>query len=135
MTAWDGHYDVTAQVLDGLFERAVEDSAAYSNDERALFGACEFWAAARQRRLSEHLREAAPLKLRAAQLALLRLGAVRTAHAVHRTRIELTELSSLRTLNQVVAELETTLAHGDEPVDDLIARFALATCPALAVRN
>jgi hypothetical protein len=135
MTAWDGHYDVTARILDGLYERAVEDGAAYSNDERTLFGACEFWAAARHRLLSEHLREAAPLKLRAAQLAFHRIGAARAAQAIHVARIEIMALAGLPALDLPLARLEATLAQIDEPVDDLIARFALSTCAALAVCN
>jgi len=50
---WNGHALVTRTKLLGILERAAGGSDDFSISERALFTACEFWAAVESRRLQD----------------------------------------------------------------------------------
>jgi len=96
----------------------------FSRSERALFTACEFWAAGRNRSLSDLLRDDPVAQLKAAEDSFNIIGLKATASAVGRARLRLgTSLSAIR-LKRVTADLEDILSAIEEPVDARIAGFA-----------
>jgi hypothetical protein len=86
--------------------------------------ACEFWAAARNGSLIEHLRENPPAQLRAAEAAFTVVGLTKAPSVLHHGRRALTESDPPVSLQSVVEFIETSLAELGEPVDRMIADYA-----------
>ena len=86
---WPGHRPATSEVLQGLFERASVGGNHFTRAERMLATACEFWAAAKNRTLREHLGETAVGQLRAAEESFSAIGLVRIVNILRRGRSDL----------------------------------------------
>jgi hypothetical protein len=121
MTDWQGHKQATTAVLLELVTTAHTGRTRFSRSERALFTACEFWAASRNGSLAELLAEDSCFQLRAAEDSFNVIGLTRIASALAQARLELTGTSST---TDVAKQLEVNLAGIDEPVDLVLARFA-----------
>ena len=124
MTEWHGHERATSTAMLELVTAAHTGRTRFSRSERALFTACEFWAAGRNRSLAELLRDDPVLQLQAAEDAFNVIGLKATASAVRRARLRLGTTPSTSRLNRVTAELEHNLSAVEEPVDARIAGFA-----------
>jgi hypothetical protein len=121
---WQGHQPATSRVLLKLFERASRGGSHFSRAERVLATACEFWAAAQNRTLSEHLGNSAIKQMQAAEESFAAIGLVNTATILRLGRLDLTSLDSPGPLRTVAARIEETLTHSADPVDELIREFA-----------
>ena len=125
MTAeWDGHNpDTSARLLDVLIT-ATTASAKLSRNDRILFVACEFWAAARNHSLHEQLRSGEALaQLREAEEAFTAIGLKAAAGYLRLGHLALS-VDPPTPLEDVAENIETWLADVDEPVDLMIAEFA-----------
>ncbi len=120
MTDWQGHKEVTTAVLLDLVTTAHTGRTHFSRSERALFTACEFWAASRNGSLADLLADDPCRQLRAAEDSFNLIGLTRIARALAQARLEVTSSSST---SDVAKTLEVDLAEIDEPVDLLLARF------------
>ena len=124
MTDWHGHDRATSTVMLELVTAAHTGRTRFSRSERALFTACEFWAAGRNRSLSDLLRDDPVAQLKAAEDSFNIIGLKATASAVGQARSRLgTTLSAIR-LKRATADLEDILSAIEEPVDARIAGFA-----------
>lgn len=130
MAEWNSHAQATRDVLESILQRAVsEKTPGFSYSERALFTACEFWAAAMNRMLLQHLGRSAAVQLLVAKNAFTTIGAIEVAEILRRGRAELTQLPATTTLASVAPAIERALAMIRDPVDALIALFAAQLRP------
>ena len=124
MCNWRGHQPATSDALFALLMQAGAGDKNFSRAERVLVTACEFWAAARNRTLSEHLGDTAIGKLRAAEDSFTTIGLANIATILRLGCIELTSTDPPASLQSVAAGIEEELSRTAEPVDELIAQFA-----------
>ena len=124
--SWRGIYPITAFVRDALRRKATdEQSMALSEAEETLLTACEFWSAANTGSLIDLLRTEPVVELMRAQMAFTRIEAVRVASALRVAVTELTRVPIPEPIANVAARLEDRLAQTEDPVDGLIARYAI----------
>lgn len=120
---WDGHKPVTSGVLLGLLTAAHAGKTRFSKSQRILFTACEFWAAAQNRTLVEHLGEAMESRLGAAELSFSVIGLNKTAIVLKRARMQIV-VAAPAPVGQIIEDMENALSAIDEPVDRAIELFA-----------
>ena len=123
---WPGHLPATRKGLLPILEKAALGGTDFTVAERALFTACEFWAAAKARALSSHLGASAPEQLQCVGTIFAAIGAPRFAYEVDCTLSELPYLRSNERCEQSIKSLEGRLLLTEDPVDDLLGRFAMA---------
>jgi hypothetical protein len=123
MTDWDGHDIATSEALLDVITTAATGSARPSNADRILFTACEFWASARNCTLLEQLTEDPVGQLHAAEAAFRLIGLEGAAGVISNGSRIMTG-GPPASLPQVAKEIENSLAHIDEPVDQMIAIYA-----------
>jgi hypothetical protein len=111
-------------VLLDLFARAAAGGDHFSRSERVLVTVCEFWAAAKNRALSEYLGDTAIDKLQAAEVSFAAIGLVNIAPILLLGRIDLTGANPPVCLHTVAEGIEEAFSRTAEPVDELIADFA-----------
>ena len=124
MTDWHGHEKATSTAMLELVTAAHTGRTRFNRSERALFTACEFWAASRNRSLTDLLRDDPVAQLKAAEDSFNIIGLKATASAVDRARLILGTTFSATRLKRVTADLEDVLSAIEEPVDEHIAGFA-----------
>jgi hypothetical protein len=125
MTAWSGHHRRTTSVLLTLLVDAAARRTELTAGERTLIFACEFWAAVMNQTLAEHLGRHIGSRLRAAEQVFSAIGAQNVATMLRQGQLELEKRHPHAVLQQLVAGMEASLARIDEPVDDLIALYAI----------
>jgi len=130
---WGGHRPTTAAVLIAILERTTQKGAEFSDTDRALYAACEFWAAAMHGTLREHLGGSALLRLHAAEVSFAVLGIFGVARVLHTARQQLTDAVKPLSLERVTHSVERQLALTDEHVDQLFANFSKTQRQAAAV--
>jgi hypothetical protein len=121
---WGGHSAVTRWKLLAILERAAEGGDDFSISERALYVACEFWAAVRARTLRVFLGPAAAEQLRYVAIVYSAIGAVEVAREVKQALHALSLADTSSQCAQCVASLQERLRLSNDPLDDLITRFA-----------
>jgi hypothetical protein len=124
MPDWNGHERDTSALLFDALTTATTGSTRISRADRVLFTACEFWAAARNGSLMDHLRRDSSAQLRAAEAAFTVMGITKAATVLRLGRMALTESVPPVSLGRVVEFIETSLAELNEPVDRLIGAYA-----------
>ncbi len=120
---WEGHKPGTSSVLLDLATTAASGRVRFSWSQRALFTACEFWAAARNQSLGSHLRDDPREQLRAAVGSFEAMGLTKTAAIIRRGGAKLGGSQPVSS-RQVAKEIETALACVDERVDEVLENFA-----------
>jgi hypothetical protein len=121
---WRGIYPITSFVLEALGrKRDAGREDALSAPERLLLQAVEFWAAAAHGTLDTYLQPDPGAKLAVALHAFEGIGAVRVASLL---RVGISNLARHdgATPEQIIMQLDESLARTDDNVDDLIARYA-----------
>jgi hypothetical protein len=123
---WPGHQVQTSLVVEALLRRCAAESAPQvSRAERVLYTACEFWAAAMNRALRQHLGRPVVARLRAGEESFVTIGAHSVAATLRLARTDLTAVTPAVPLHKVVSGIEEALARTDDLVDELIAQFAI----------
>ena len=120
---WRGIYPITSFVLEALGrKRDAGREDALSAPERLLLQAVEFWAAAAHGTLDAYLQPDPAAKLVVALHAFEGIGAVRVASLL---RVAISNLARHdgATPEQIIMQLDESLARTDDNVDDLIARY------------
>lgn len=123
---WRGIYPITAFVRDALRKTAgagLPDSL--SPPEQTLLTVCEFWYAVTSGALPEHLKTDAIVQLMRAQEAFTGLGAIRIASTLRAAVAQITRKHSPVPIHTTAAHIEEALSRTEDPVDELIARFAI----------
>jgi hypothetical protein len=124
MREWRGHRPETCKVLLRLLRKAGRDAHSVSKNERVLFIACEFWAAANNRTLGEHLGEEAITQLQEAEESFAIIGLADIASIVRLGYLDLTNAKPKVSLTDLALHIEDALTCTDERVDESIAHFA-----------
>jgi hypothetical protein len=132
LASWTGHSPITTKVLMSLFERAAVGDYDFSQDERALYLASEFWAATVANELSGHLGADPISRLQGAGLAFLKIGATALSHSIFKGIDELRRASIGTSFDECVGKMERGLQMTLDPVDLLLAQFA-EHCAALPI--
>jgi hypothetical protein len=136
MIAWSGHHRQTSSVLLALLTDAAAGRKEFTVSERTLIFACEFWAAVMNRTLAHHLGRNTSSRLRAAEQVFSAIGAQNVATVLRQGQLELQKLSPQAGFQQMAAGMEACLARIDEPVDNLIALYAIdLSCERLPRRK
>ena len=123
MRDWNGHEPATSDVLLDLLTTAHTGRTRFSIAQRALFTACEFWAATKNSALMEHLSDDTENKLQAAEQSFTLIGLKWTTVVIKRARLQLA-VDTPVSLQQIIEEMQSALSGTDEPVDAAIATFA-----------
>jgi hypothetical protein len=122
---WRGIYPVTAFVRDALRSKLGQvERDALLEPEQILLTACEFWFSVNTGGLGDCMRQRKMIPLMRAQQAFTDIGAVRVASVLHVLVAELARDPEPANLEQLIAGAEDALAHTEDRVDELIARFA-----------
>ena len=123
---WRGIYPITAFVRDALRKKAQSVlSSSLSAPEETLLMVCEFWFAVNTGALPEQLKTNAIVQLLRAQNAFARLGAIRIASTLRASVAQLAREHLPVSVHQTATHIEDVVARTEDPVDDLIARFAI----------
>jgi hypothetical protein len=122
---WTGHVEATGQSLMSILTRATGRSREGSVAERCLFMACEFWAATKARNLASHL-GANPLEtLPTFGTIFAAIGAACVAGELDVAFADLAASPDAVHQMDCINALQNRLLTTDEPVDRLLARFAV----------
>lgn len=122
---WPGHLEITSKSLLSILEKAASGASDISIAERSLFMACEFWAATKARSLARHLGANAHETLQVMGTIFATVGAPAFASDLDAACTDLTARpGDVRRLKCINA-LQNRLLATDEPVDTLLARFAV----------
>jgi hypothetical protein len=124
MDRWQGSLPLASASLVSTFEKAAKRGVQFSLAERALFLACEFWSAISARRVIEHLGAGSIDALRYLSIIYSAIGAHGAARAMVDAIGELEGASHPQSQHKSLASLQVSLLKTQEPVDELIARFA-----------
>ena len=124
MDRWQGSLPLASASLISIVEKAAKGGVQFSLAERALFLACEFWSAISARRVIEHLGAGSIYALRYMSIIYSAIGAHGAARAMVDAIGELEGASHPQSQHKSLASLQVSLLKTQEPVDELIARFA-----------
>jgi hypothetical protein len=105
------------------FGKAARNLAPFSAAERAIFTACEFWAAVCDRELASYLGPHPLEALRYAGILYVATGAQGVANGIIVAVKEL-ECDSIPQQQRCLSRLQARLLESRDPVDPLIARLA-----------
>ena len=122
---WSGPLDTTSKSLQSIRERAAAEESGVSNTESCLFQACELWAAAKSRTLSAHLGVDAAATLPRIGTIFATIGAPGVARDLDMAFVDLAESEGAVHRQSCIDALQNRLLNTDEPVDSLLARFAV----------
>lgn len=122
---WRGIYPITAFVRDALRRKLTQvEPDALLEPEQTLLSACEFWFSVNTGGLGARMRQRKMIPLMRAQQAFTDIDAVRVASVLRVLVAELARDPEPATVEQLIAGAEDALAHTEDRVDELIARFA-----------
>ena len=117
---------ITAFVRDALRKKVQSVlSGGLSAPEETLLMVCEFWFAVTTGTLPEQLKTNAIVQLLRAQSAFARLGAIRIASTLRAGAAQIAREHLPVSVHQTATHIENVLSRTEDPVDDLIARFAM----------
>ncbi len=129
MTLWQGHLSSTSAALMALMLRCEDvDRPLISDRERALFTACEFWAATANGSLPEHLGSEATSRLSAVERAFSMFGERHLAWVVHRNLLALSTRPAAACVRRVAKDIEHGLVPMADSIDATLARVASEDC-------
>ena len=114
----------SASVLE-LLRQAQAGGTRFSHTERVLYTTCEFWVATVNRSLGRYLGIIPKVILRDAEAAYAAIGIPSVADILRDARVSLLAAQTPSAAVEVVARLQRTLEHLQEPVDDRIGKFAI----------
>jgi hypothetical protein len=131
MAIWEGHKPATSAALFALLTKVSAGVGSFSYEERVLFIACEFWAAARNGTLGDYLTGNVKFTIREAQEAFGAIGLIGVAALLRLGYLEFTAAGRPESLAQMAADMEDKLAHVERPVDEAIEVFVRRwlSCP------
>ena len=124
MTRWHGHTTKTSAALLAILSDAQSGRTRFSYAERVLCTACEFWAAAMNHTLAQHLGSSAEAVLRNAEESFAAMGLSSVVTILAKGRSYLTTTKPPVPARRVAAQLQAALNRLEEPVDDRIGQYA-----------
>lgn len=124
-STWPGHLEITSKSLLSILERAAGGASDFSIAERSLFMACEFWAATKSRTLAGHLGADALETLQTLGTIFATMGAVGVAGELDAAAVCLSARRGEMRRQHCISGLQDRLLVTAEPVDTLLARFAV----------
>jgi hypothetical protein len=125
MAQQHGQLAITStSVLDTL-NKARAEGTRFSHTERVLHTACEFWVAAVNHSLTRHFGGVPKIVLRDAEAAFAAIEIESVANLLREARNSLATVTPAMPATRILAQLQQRLDHLEEPVDDLIGKFAV----------
>jgi hypothetical protein len=124
VSRWHEHLPVASLALSALLERAARGGAQFTAAERALFTACECWAAVETRTLIAHLGPHDADALRYLSIVYSAMGAHHVARNLITAVAEMGDTATPLGRLQCLTALQQRLARTKDPVDQLIADLA-----------
>lgn len=124
MTQQRGRLATTSSSVLGMLDKAQAAGTRFSHTERVLHTACEFWVAAVNHSLTRYLGGAPKIVLRDAEAAFAAIEIESVANLLRDARNSLQANTPAVPAERVLAQLQQTLDHLEERVDDLIGKFA-----------
>jgi hypothetical protein len=124
MIRWQEHLPAASATLRSTFGKAVRDRAPFSAAERAIFTACDFWAAVCARELAPYLGPHPLEALRYVGILYVAIGAHGVASSIIVAVQELECDSIPQQQQRCLSRLQSRLLEARDPVDSLIARLA-----------
>ena len=133
---WSGHLPMTQRQLLSIVERATPSVSNITVPERALFMACEFWAAVKGRELYAHWRSSAEANLRTLMTIFEAIGLFELADALAAMERESHGPLTRAQRRRRVTALEAKLRSLNVPVDEALCQFAqsIAQVPIICKR-
>ena len=116
--------ETSASVLE-MLNQARAAGRCFSHTERVLRTACEFWVAVVNSSLDHYLAVIPKVVLRDAEAAFAAIEIPIVADILRDARINPLMTSAPGRGREIVARLQRTLNYLNEPVDDLIRKFAV----------
>jgi hypothetical protein len=107
-----------------ILKTAQEAGTRFSHTERVLHTACEFWVAAVNHSLTRYLGEVPKIVLRDAEAAFAAIEIASVANILRDARSRLLTAVAPIPAPRVAAQVQHALDHLQEPVDEMIGRFA-----------
>ena len=124
MGKWQGHRAVTSDKLLPILKRAAAGHEHFSHAERILYTTCEFWAAVAAQSIITYLDADILEDLRNTVVAFRSIGAANVVNSLDAALRELRNVTTQQRVLECLVALEIELADTQDPVDQLIARFA-----------
>jgi hypothetical protein len=118
---WREHLPIASAALVPLLAQSSERGAEFPPAERAMFMACEFWAAVTSRTLVQYLGVDGIGTLRYMVIVYLAAGAHVSARAIARAVACVRGCSTAEARQACLIELQLRLVAANEPVDSLLA--------------
>jgi hypothetical protein len=124
MTRQHGQVATTSTSVLGILNKAQAAGTRFSHTERVLHTACEFWVAAMNHSLTRHVGGVPKIILRDAEAAFAAIEIECVANLLRDARNSLAAVTPAIPATLVLAQLQQRLDHLQEPVDELIGKFA-----------
>ena len=124
MAQWHGHTATTSASVLALLNKAQAAGTRFSHTERVLHTACEFWVAAVNHSLTRHLGNIPKVILRDAEAAFAAIEITSVANILRDARSGPLTAQPSVPAGQVAEQVQQTIDHFQEPVDELIGKFA-----------
>ena len=125
MTQRHGPTAATSTSVLEMLRQAQSGGTRFSHTERVLYTTCEFWVATVNRTLTRHLGIIPKVILRDAEAAFAAIEMPSVADILRDARVNLVSAQTPAAAGEIVARLQRTLEHVQEPVDDRIGKFAI----------
>jgi hypothetical protein len=107
-----------------VLKKAQAAGARFSHTERVLHTACEFWVAAVSHSLPRHLGSIPKPVLRDAEAAFAAIEVLSVANILRDARNNVQTATPSIPAGRVAAQVQQTLDQLEEPVDEMIGKFA-----------
>ena len=125
MNQWYEHQRITSQTLLPSLLRAAAGADDFSRSERIFYTTCEFWAAIAAKSILTHLGSQFDQQLRNGIVAFSSIGALQVVNSLNSALCDLAETQTKPRRVARISPLEVELRNTRDPVDKLIANFAL----------
>jgi|GEM_PF-1289302 len=126
MKRWQGRLPLSSRALAAVLDRATNGGGQFSQAERALFTACEFWAAVEGRTLLAYLGAEPTEPLCYLSIVLAAMGTPNVARALVEAVGALREAGTASARAACLNALQMRLLQTADRVDLGVARMAIA---------
>jgi hypothetical protein len=124
MTQPHGHTATTSASLLKILQKTQAAGTRFSHTERVMYTACEFWIAAVNHSLTRYLGNIPKIVLRDAEAAFAAIEIPSVANILREARNGLMTAAPGVPAERVLAQLQQSLDRLEEPVDEMIGKFA-----------
>ena len=124
MTRPNGQTATTSASLLKILQNAQARGTRFSHTKRVMYTACEFWIAAVNHSLTRYLGNISKIVLRDAEAAFAAIEISSVANILREARNGLMTVTPVIHAEHVLAQVQQSLDLLEEPVDEMIGKFA-----------